>query len=440
MSKKDILTFDGGIHPVSDGKALSCNAPITAAPLLDKYRVLLSENVGKLPKPVVKAGDLVKKYQLIAEADGFVSANLHSPTSGKVTGIVDVPGPMGTLIPAIEIEADGQDEPCEPMPAIDWHKADVKELLKRTADAGLVGMGGAAFPTHVKLSPPPDKTIDTLILNGAECEPYLTADHRLMLEQPERVLEGAAISAKILNVKNVYIGVEANKIDAIEALGRRAAEFGIKVATLKVQYPQGSEKQLIMAITGRKVPTGGLPMDAGCVVQNVGTAAAMTDAVCRGIPLVERVTTITGEVVKNPGNWLLKIGTPVIKAIEFAGGVTAEPGKLILGGPMMGFAQKSFEVPVAKNTSGILLPPVELSMNYGSTGCIRCGRCVEGCPMILIPCLLGNAVEAERFDLAAQNHVMDCLECGSCAYVCPAHRPLVQHMRRAKAEIRKRKK
>lgn len=440
MRKKQNLTFDGGIHPVSDGKALSCNAPITTPPLLDKYRVLVSENIGKPPKPVVKAGDLVMKYQLIAKADGFVSANLHSPTSGKVLGVIDVPGAAGVSVPAIEIESDGRDEPCEPMEALDWRQGDQKELLKRIADAGLVGMGGAAFPTHVKLSVPPDKSVDTLILNGAECEPYLTADHRLMLESPELVLEGAAISAKILNVKNVYIGVEANKVDAIEALSRRASEFGVKIATLKVQYPQGSEKQLIMAITGRKVPTGGLPMDAGCVVQNVGTAAALTTAVRYGRPLIERVTTVTGEVVKKPGNWLLRIGTPVIKAVEFAGGVSAEPGKLILGGPMMGFAQKSFDVPVAKNTSGILLLPVEYAMNYISSGCIRCGRCVEGCPMNLVPCLLGNAVEAERFDLAAQNHVMDCLECGSCAYVCPAHRPLVQHMRRAKAEIRKLKK
>ncbi len=440
MSKKDMLTFHGGIHPVSDGKALSSASPITVAPLLEKYHVLISENVGKPPKPVVKAGDLVKKYQLLAAADGFVSANLHAPTSGKVTGIVDIPGPMGSPIPAIEIEADGEDAPGELMPPIDWREASPKELLTRISDAGLVGMGGAAFPTHVKLSPPPEKSIDTLILNGAECEPYLTADHRLMLEHPERVLEGVAISAKILNVKNVYIGVEANKIDAIEALNCCASEFKVKVVTLKVQYPQGSEKQLIMAIAGRKVPTGGLPMDAGCVVQNVGTVAAEADAVCRGIPLVERVTTVTGEVVKNPSNWLFKLGTPAIKAIEFAGGVTQEPGKLIFGGPMMGFTQKSFDVPVAKNTSGILLLPFSAAMNYGSMGCIRCGRCVAGCPMNLIPCQLGNAVEAERFDLAAQNHVMDCLECGSCAYVCPAHRPLVQHMRRAKAEIRKRKK
>ena len=304
-SSREVLTFEGGIHPSGDGKALSSGSPITAAPLLAKYQVIIAENAGKPPKPVVKAGDLVRKYQLIAAADGFVSANLHAPTSGKVTGIIEVPGPMGVPVPAIEIEADGQDEAGETLPPIDWRNAAPADLVARVAAAGLVGMGGAAFPTHVKLSPPPEKKIDTLIFNGAECEPYLTADHRLMLEAPEQVLEGAAISGRILGVSNIYIGIEENKADAIEVLGRRASEFGVKIAVLKVQYPQGSEKQLIMAITGRKVPAGGLPMDAGCVVQNVGTAAATADAVVRGLPLVERVVTVTGEVVKNPGNWQL---------------------------------------------------------------------------------------------------------------------------------------
>ncbi len=437
---QNIRTFKGGIHPAGDGKSLSSDAAVQTAPLLGKYRVVISESVGKAPKVVVEPGQTVKKYQLLAEADGFVSANLHAPTSGKVTGIVEVPGAMGVSVPAIEIEADGADEAGELLPPLDWKNCDADTLRRRVAEAGVVGMGGAAFPTHVKLAPPPEKKIDALVLNGAECEPYLTADHRLMLEHPETVLEGAAISAKILGVTKICLGVEVNKTDAIDALNKCAAEFGVEVAPLKVQYPQGSEKQLIFAITGRKIPAGGLPMDAGCVVQNVGTSAAIADAVVRGIPLVERIVTVTGEVVAKPGNWLLRIGTPVIKAVEWAGGVTGEPGKLILGGPMMGFAQKSFDVTVTKNTSGILLLPCEVAIAYGSSPCIRCGRCVAGCPMNLVPCALGNAVEAERFDLAARNHVMDCLECGSCAYVCPAHRPLVQHMRRAKAEIRKRKK
>jgi electron transport complex protein RnfC len=432
------MTFSGGIHPSGDGKSLTAGQAVRTAPLLERYFVLLAENSGKPPVPVVKKGDKIKKYQLIAKADGFVSANLHSPTSGTVNGIVEVPGPMGVPTMAIEIESDGEDAGDLPFePITNWETVDPEILKQRVIDAGLVGMGGASFPTHVKLTPPPDKKIDHLILNGAECEPYLTADHRLMFEHPEKVMRGAAIFGRILGVRRPEIGVEINKGDAIEALERFEDRYGVAVVPLMVRYPQGSEKQLINAITGREVRSGGLPMDAGCVVQNVGTAAALSDAVTKGIPLVERIVTVTGEVVVSPGNWKLKLGTPAIEAVKLAGGVTEEPGKLIFGGPMMGFAQKSFQVPVAKNTSGILLLPFRLAVNYEASGCIRCGRCVQGCPMHLMPCLLSTAIEADRFDLAFQNHVMDCMECGSCAYVCPDHRPLVQNIRRAKAELRK---
>ena len=438
INKSAALSFRGGIHPSWDGKSLSCYKVVQTAPLLERYFVLLGQNAGKAPEPVVAKGDSVKKYQLIAKASGFVSANLHAPTSGTVGGIVSVPGPMGIPAQAVEIISDGQDEAADPLAAIDWRNAENKELVDRILECGLVGMGGASFPTHVKLSPPPDKKIDTLIFNGAECEPYLTADHRLMVENADVVLEGAAIVGKILGVENICIGIELNKCDAIEILMNKASNWGVKIVPLKVRYPQGSEKQLIKVVTGREVKSGGLPMDAGCVVQNVGTAKAVYDAVIAGRPLVERVVTVTGEVVASPGNWLMRIGTPVMKAIELAGGVTSDPGKLILGGPMMGFAQKSFDVPISKNTSGILLLSKSVAVNYGSGSCIRCGRCVSGCPMHLVPCLLGTAIEGERYDLAAQNHVMDCLECGACAYICPAHRPLVQHIRRAKAEIRRR--
>ncbi len=438
--KRNLLSFPGGIHPAGKHKELSSSTPIQTAPLMEKYHVVLAQNVGKPPKMIVEPGTEVKKYQLIAEADGFVSANLHAPTSGKVTGIVNVPGAMGSLVPAIEIIADGKDEACEAMPSIDWQNAGRDELIRRIGDCGIVGMGGAAFPSRVKLSPPPEVKIDTVILNGAECEPYLTADHRLMLEHPEDVVIGAAILGKAMNVENVVIGIENNKTDAYEALLPVAEKYGVKLALLKVQYPQGSEKQLIYAITRRKVATGALPMSAGCVVQNVGSAAAVKTAVVDGRPLIERITTVTGEVVKNPGNWLLRIGTPVIEVLKLAGGVTAEPGKLILGGPMMGFAEKSFDVPVSKNTSGILLLSEDAAYKFNSTNCLRCGRCVAACPMLLAPCVIGTAIEGGRTDLAAENHVMDCLECGACAFACPAHRPLVQYFRRAKAEIRRQKK
>ncbi len=435
------LSFPGGIHPAKDGKSLTEKKAVAAAPLFERYVIPISQNVGAPPKVVVKVGDAVKKGDLLAEAAGFVSVPLHAPTSGVISAIGEAPGPMGTLIPAIYLEADGRDEWTDHrMAPLDWRTVEPSELKNRVRDAGIVGMGGAAFPTHVKLSPPPDKKVDTVILNGAECEPYLTADHRLMLEQPEKILIGAAIMARALGVGNVFVGVEKNKPDAIDRLNELAGKYGVRVVGLKVQYPQGSEKQLIYALTGRCVPEGGLPMDAGCVVQNVATAAAICDAVVSGVPLIERITTVTGTPLAEPGNFLVKIGTPVIKLVELAGGVTEEPRKLILGGPMMGFAQRSFEVPVAKNSSGVLLLAASEIVQYDSAGCMRCGMCLRGCPMHLSPGPLSMLIENEKFDLAAQNHVMDCLECGACAYACPAHRPLVQHMRRAKAEIRKRAK
>ena len=427
--------FIGGVHP-DDGKALSCEKPIRIAPLLGKYIVPIPQNIGKSPKVIVNKGDLVKKGQLIAEADGFVSVPLHAPTSGTVGETVLIPGAVGTMIPAVEIISDGQDEwgsALEPIP--DWKNTDREILKKRIFDAGIIGMGGAAFPSHVKLSPPPEKVIDTLILNGAECEPYLTADHRLMLEHPNDVLEGAAIAAKILKVNRVFVGIEENKQNAIDAMKEIAGKYGIKIVPLRVRYPQGAEKQLIMAITGRHVVAGGLPMDVGCVVQNVGTCAAIRAAVVEGHPLIERMTTITGSPVKDPCTWQLRIGTPVAEALKMAGGVIAPAAKLILGGPMMGFAQATLDGSVAKNSSGILLLQAEETGQYTSNPCIRCGRCVDACPMRLLPGPISVLVESEKYDQAEQAFVMDCVECGACSYVCPANRPLIQHFRRAKAEI-----
>jgi len=427
--------FKGGVHP-KDSKTLSASKPIQDAPLLDSYKVIMHQNIGAPPELVVKKGDGVKKGDLLAKAGGFVSVPLHAPTSGTIKAIGKCPGPTGMAVPAIEITADGEDEWGAPfIPIVDWKNCDPALLKRRVQDAGIVGMGGAGFPAHVKLSPPEGKVIDTLILNGAECEPYLTADHRLMLEQAEDVVLGAAIIARILGLETAVIGIEDNKPDAIAKLREIAGKYNVTVQALPVNYPQGAEKQLIYAITGREVPIGKLPMDVHCVVQNTASAVAIAEAVVRGRPSIERITTVTGKPVVNPGNWRFRIGTPIEKALELAGGVNAQPAKLLLGGPMMGIAQKSLGVTVMKNTSGILLIAADEVSLYTSEPCIRCGRCVEVCPMSILPATISQAVENKRFDWAEELNVMACIECGSCSYVCPSHRPLNQHFKRGKIEI-----
>ena len=434
----DISTFRGGIHPEDDGKDLSRGAAIRTAPLFEYYHIALQQNIGGAPKWIVKVGDTVKRGQKIAEANGFVSSVLHAPTSGTVEKIEFRLGITGTPVETMILKSDMLDEAAEFLPRMDWKEASPDELKKRISDCGIVGMGGAAFPTSVKLSVPPDKKVTDLIINGAECEPYLTADHRLMLECPEKVLIGASIMARILGIENIHIGVEINKIDAIETLIEHNKPYNIGLIGLHVRYPQGAEKQLIYAVTKRKVPAGGLPMDAGAVVQNVATAVAIAEAVTEGKPLYERITTITGEAVKTPGNWRLRIGTPLDKALELADGIIEEPAKIILGGPMMGFAQRSLETSIQKNSGGLLLLPPSKITQYISFPCIRCGSCLAACAMNINPSYLGTVIESEKFDLAMNSNVMDCIECGACAYICPAHRPLVQHIRRAKAEIRSR--
>ena len=427
--------FKGGIHPL-EGKELTAGKELRIAPLFDKYIVPVRQSIGAPPTLTVKKGDTVKKGQRIAEPGGFVSVPPHSPVCGTVGDIVEITGVTGASEQAVEIIADGTDEwdtGLDPIP--NWADTEKDVLKKRILDAGIVGMGGAAFPTHVKLSPPPEKNIDTLIINGAECEPFLTADHRLMLTRTEEALTGIAIAAKILKVSRIFVGVEDNKMDAIEKMTAAAAKFKITVVPLHVKYPQGAEKQLIYALTGRQVLEGGLPMDVGCVVMNIGTAAAVHDAVVLGHPLIERITTVTGTPVVDPANYLARIGTPIRKLLELCGGVKENPAKVIMGGPMMGFAQSNIDVPVAKNSSGVLLMAPEEIEQFEGNPCIRCSRCVKACPMNLLVPTLSTMIEAGEFAMAEQNYVMDCVECGTCAYICPAKRPLVQHFRRAKAEI-----
>ena len=429
-----IFHFYGGVHPMQD--KVSRGAAIVSAPILERYTVPLTMHIGAPAKALVKAGDTVMRGQQIGEAASFVSANIHSPTSGKVKSLGFCLSPLGIQVPCVEIEADGQDTPAEPFePIKNWQDADPDLLRKRVADAGIVGMGGASFPSAVKLTVPPGKSIDTLIVNGVECEPCLTADHRLMLESPQSILAGVSIVARLLGVQNTVIAIEDNKEDAIELLTQAAAGTPIQVVPLKVRYPQGAEKQLIYTITRRQVPSGGLPADVHCVVQNIGTMSAIAEAILDGKPLYERVTTVTGGPVRTPGNWRFRVGTPYAEAIRLSGGTTGPVAKIISGGPMMGFSVYSQEIPIMKNTSGILLMGPDEVFQYTSRACIRCGRCNDACPMQLMPGILSAQIENERFEDAQNWHVMDCMECGCCSFVCPAGRPLVQHMRRAKAEV-----
>ena len=443
MTAAKIFRFKGGFHP-EDHKKLSSEHEVKTLGLLPRYTVLLRQNVGAPPEVCVTKGDHVKKGSCIAQPSSFVSVPLHSPVSGTVGDLLTVPGPNGSPVEAVEILSDGEDmqewdDRLEPI--LDWRDTPANVLKKRILDAGITGMGGAAFPTHVKLSPPPEKPVDTLILNGAECEPYLTSDDVLMRSHARAILTGAAIAAKVLGVTEIFVGIEDNKKEAFNAMEQAAwgiSSAAVTVVPLPVKYPQGGEKQLIYALTGRKVIVGALPMDVGCAVLNVGSCYAIWDAVLNGHPLVERITTVTGTPVVNPGNYRILMGTPLSAALEGAGGIreNSDVGKIIFGGPMMGFAQYSLEVPVSKNTSGILLlDRSEVAQFYGGP-CLSCGRCVEHCPMQLPVSTLSKACESERYDLAKENHVLACLECGVCSSVCPARRPNVQHFRKAKAELK----
>ncbi len=431
--------FYGGVHP-SYNKQFTNKSAIEEMPLPGKLVVFFSQNLGAPSKPVIKKGDEVLKGQVIGESGGFVSTPVHAPTSGKVDSIGMFPSPVGTDAQAAVIIPDGKDEWAEgcnierDVSSLDGEK--IKQLIH---DGGLVGMGGATFPTHVKLSPPEQKKIDLLVINGAECEPFLTADHRLMVERPEGILDGAALLASVIGVYEVVVAVEKNKPDAIASMREHLdGRPGFSVRAMDVIYPQGAEKQLIYALTGRKVPAGGLPMDVAVLVQNVGTALAAWEAVRFGIPLIRRVVTVTGSGVKRPANVLARIGTTFEDLIDFCGGMEEETGKCISGGPRMGVAQYSLEAAVTKGTSGLVLLERDEATQFVGDPCVRCARCVNACPMRLNPSALSIFAERLRFDEAEEYNVMDCIECGCCAYVCPSRRPMVHHFRRAKAEIRKR--
>jgi Na+-translocating ferredoxin:NAD+ oxidoreductase subunit C len=432
-----VRSFAGGVHPPHSKHATEHLAiePL-AAPA--KVVIPLSQHIGAPARAVVKAGDEVRVGQLLGEPGGFVSAPVHCSVAGKVLSVVPFAHPLGRQVMAVEVENNGTDEAVEMTPPVaEWRTADAKALMAAVQAAGVVGMGGASFPTHVKLSPPEGKTIDTLIINGAECEPYLTADHRLLLERTAEVLEGALILKRILGAQHLYLAIEVNKPDAVSAMSKAVHEQGkheAHVVRLRTKYPQGGEKQLINAVTGRQVPTGGLPMDCGCVVQNVGTALAVREAVVSGKPLYERVVTVTGPTVAQPRNFLVRIGTPLRALLEACKVDMGRTCKVVMGGPMMGLAQQELDAPVIKSTSGLLAldrtTPAEREYD-----CIWCGNCHRVCPIHLIPSLFARASSRQRYEDAEKWGVMDCMECGSCAFACPASINLVHHIKLDKFHV-----
>ena len=438
---ESLLTFPkGGVHPL-ESKALTEHSSVEILPTPQEVEILLTQHFGVPCKPIVKKKDLVVEGDLIGEVEKGLGANIHASVTGKVKKIGASAHPISISVPSVIIETDPEASPKE-RSASDWEGLSRDELLGRVKKAGIVGIGGAGFPTHVKLSPPPEAKVDTLILNGAECEPYLTTDHRLMLEHPEEVIEGAKIILSILRLKDCRIGIEANKPDAIEALKKASGKaspngFNISIDTLKVKYPQGSEKQLIQSTTGRIVPGFGLPFDVGTIVQNVGTTKAIYDAVVYEKPLYEKIITISGRGIARPANLLVKIGTKLSDIVAFLGGTKPDLAKVIMGGPMMGFAIPTLNIPVTKTTSGVLfLTNDEIDINpHGQ--CIRCGWCLDVCPMGLSPNEIGVYVEAGRAGDTSQFGVFECFECGCCAYTCPAKRPLVQFIRLAKMKAKK---
>mgnify|MGYP000870025074 CR=1 FL=1 len=429
----------GGICPPE--YKLYASEKIKVAPLPKQAIISLSQHSGNPAIPVVKNGDTVKVGQLIAKADGFISSNIHSPFSGTVLKIEDALDVSGYKNPAIWIDVIGDewDEKIDKTKTLNFTcSLDSKQIIKKIADCGVVGLGGASFPTHVKLTIPKDKKAEILIINAVECEPYLTSDYQLMLLKGKEIMYGIHILMKAVGVKETIIGIESNKKDVIDLFEKLATRFlGISVVALKYKYPQGGEKQLIESTLGRRVPSGKLPIDIGVVVQNVATAYAVYEAVQKNKPLIERVITVTGESLKKPINVLARIGTPFSGLIELVGGLPEDTGKIVAGGPMMGKALSDLEVPVIKGTSGLLIIPKTESVRKEVQNCTRCAKCINACPMGLEPYLLMTLAEHSLWDRMEKEHIMDCIECGCCLFTCPSNRPLLDYVRYGKQTVAK---
>lgn len=441
MAKKKTFPI-GGIHP--DKHKITSDKPIVDAGLPEIVYIPVKQHIGSPAKIIVQKGDKVKAGTLLADADGIVSADVFSSVSGEVIKVEEVEGEFGYLESMITIKVEGD----EFAPSIDLSPDLIKdipyepqEIIEKIRSAGIVGMGGAGYPTPIKTSVPEGKKIDTLILNGIECEPWLTADDRLMIEKAEEIIVGAKIINKVLGIQNAIIAVDENKPEAIEILSKLTKTYvGVNVQVCKTKYPQGGEKQLIKAITGREVPSGRLPMDAGCIVQNVGTVFAIYEAVQKNKPLFERIVTVSGDECQNPQNFRVRVGTPASFLIEKCGGITENTNQVIFGGPMMGTSAVNINAPITKLTSGILLLSEELSRKFEETDCIRCGKCVDACPVGLRPFLIAQYTRNNMIDELKGINVLDCIECGSCAYICPAHIPLLDYCKIGKMEVKKTKK
>ena len=439
MSK--IKTFSvGGIHP--DKYKITSDLPIRDAGIPDMLYVPVKQHIGAPAKILVKKGDRVKVGTLLADADGIVSADVHAPASGEVVKIEEIVGEVGYLEQMITIKTDGDEWEESIDRSLDIVReitASPEQIVATIRAAGIVGMGGAGYPTPIKATVPAGKKIDCIILNGIECEPYLTADDRLMQEKAEQIIIGAKILNKALGIQKAIIAIDENKPHAIETMRKLTRSYvGVNVAVCATTSPQGSETQLIAAVTGREVPPGCLPVDVNCVVQNVGTVYAVYEAVQKHKPLFERIVTVSGDDVKNPGNYRVRIGTPASYLIEQVQ-PSETPGKIIFGGPMMGTAATNLAAPVTKTTSGILLLKTASVLDPEQTACIRCGRCIEVCPQGLQPFAITGYVRRGEYQEAKKIHVLDCMECGSCSYTCPARIPLTDYCKLAKYEIRKKK-
>jgi len=431
------LTFKHGVHP-REFKSLSDHCSIERMPFVEEYTLPLSQHIGAPSKAIVVKGQQVKRGQKIADAGGFISVALHSPVDGTVSDIDIFPHPNGKVLPAIKIKCDPFSPQIRESSPIDFEQMDTKSFISSIQDAGIVGLGGAAFPAHVKFKIPEDKKCRYIMLNGCECEPFLTADHRVMVEHAKEVIDGIGILNRFVGAEKAYIGIEANKPDAIEILAEEAkkSDFPVEVVPLKVKYPQGAEKMMITAILGKEVPSGKLPLDLGVLVSNVGTIACLSDYYRKGKPLTERVVTVTGTAIKRPGNVLVPIGTPMRDVIELCGGITQDAVRILLGGPMMGVVQKSIDTPVVKGTSGILVLTNNEVKDLDQYSCIRCSRCVDACPIFLNPSMMGLLAKKGLWDEMMDYNVMDCFECASCSFVCPSNIPLVQSFRVAKGMLR----